>query len=807
MEEVVEEQERIITVNIYDAHASNANFKVKPSTTAADICKIILSKRDILSSESRFFSIVLVVTAFNSLKKNETHCLRTLKPNETLFETHRTIAEKMVSKYGFGGENKLENAGRWFFKDMRTSPIDLGANAEISGEYESDEDEEISQSDLSYLAKSERKGYLLKRSNTDFNLWRRWYCVLMDQLWCVDMSREKPRAKCVKLSGMIRYRDGYKTLDQLQIIIINSSDSKSHFFRAFNLIDQKKWIQDLNIKTRVAADNDSFAMAEVMITDEEDAKNFRVARQLGDVLDQAKTMEALAFRRAVELNTHTNASSTNQSICSPNPSLLAKITADSYSNSKTRSRSSSAASSTESSQTPRSGSVNTSSTTAGAGASTPVVKPNINDIISPVPSQLPRDEESASPISFAGRHGSLTECTNFSHPRCCSWLSLDTLSICDRVEGHYLVHELHRDSRIVTEIMLFIVDVHKYKEKLRRDLYISIVKQQQAAKYVYLKHILPQLQMANLDAYPDFSHEMMQLGGLSLGGEELSTNSSNKIMPSSPSRVLTSLSSKSAFSPTSGTAGSSNSSSSSGKLRMRSEYASRLRSRNSASQNLTTGSTATASTIAADVATSSAFAAINWALDVEVLMRVHRALFEIHAHAIEVQNGYVTQDPLLLVKYAAGTSKFRTKDRSVSTASTTSTAGASSSLALQVPTQQTATTSSSSSSGSFWPWWGGGSSAPSNGTSSQGTSAAASPVPTSHKCAGSPTSSSESGEVVVGIAAVGDASAASAGIAVPKAVPAGVSSVCANSAEGQGIKSPPQELFDEVVAALICKLN
>ena len=107
------DDEHVITVNIYDTRASNANFKVKQTTTAAEICKIILSKRDILSSESRFFSLVVVVTAFNPSKKIETHCLRTLKPNETLLDVQKLIMTKMMKKCSISDESKLENADKW----------------------------------------------------------------------------------------------------------------------------------------------------------------------------------------------------------------------------------------------------------------------------------------------------------------------------------------------------------------------------------------------------------------------------------------------------------------------------------------------------------------------------------------------------------------------------------------------------------------------------------------------------------------------------------------------------------------------
>jgi hypothetical protein len=781
--------ERVLTVNIYDTHASNANFKVKPATTAAEICKIILSKRDILSSESKYFSVVLVVTAFNAVKKVETHCLRTLKPNECLLEVQRTICTKMISKCGIADESKLENSAKWYFKDMRSNPIDLGSTSDICGEYDSDEDEEISHSDLSYLAKSERKGFLLKRSNTDFNLWRRWYCVLMDQLWCVDTAQEIARAKCVHLSGMIRYREGQKTLDQLQIIIINSADGKSHFFRAFNLIDQKKWLQDLNIKTRVAADNDTFAMAEMIITDEVDARCFRLAKQLDEVLDQPKVMEAIALRRAVELS---SGGGVGQSAPSPASSVLSDFTPTSRTASMKRLD----------------------------------AQPNVNFMLDTVQPSRGTDEVST-PTSAQRTPGSANrakanatfdEYVRLSHPRGCSCLPLENLQICERVEGHHLLHELHKDSRVVTEVMLFVLDVQRYREALRIDLKVPVAKKQQIAKDLYLKHIVPQLQHADLEAYPDFQHEMMQLGG------GVTSQSASKIVsPSSPSR-LSSLSSKaaSAVSPPAS------------RQSMRSEYSSRVRNRSFTSGG--GGSTKEASAAApprsASVeVVSSAFAAINWGVDVAVLMRVHTTLFEMHQRAVELQNGLVTQDPVQLLRYSAGTSKFRGgKDRPLSSA------------AAPVNGAQGTTTPSTTSS-SYWPWFGFASSAsnsaaPSPAPSRKGSDAAqlavAAGLPAAPGVGGTTAFaavaaaaavSSSSGDTSPG-PPVGIAEADAGGsskmlaledpstlVGVPSPVPSSTKSpVLALSSldgaeEASGLKAPPVTLFDEVVGVLIQKLS
>ena len=262
------EKERTITVNIYD-QTDNTNVQVSSTTTARNICQIILSGRDILPSEARFFTLVLIVSSVNALK-NDVPCLRTLKPEETLFDIQQRVIAKVTSKYGNLDESKSKSktkyAVKWYLKDIRTNPIDLGAMADICGEYSSDEDEAIAEVDVSYLANNgNQSGYLLKRSNSDVNLWRRRYCLLSEQLWCMGTSREGPRlAMGVAYNSMVRYREGNKTLDQLQIIIINASDGKSHFFRAFSVTEQKKWIADLThaLTLRAAADSDQATQLE-----------------------------------------------------------------------------------------------------------------------------------------------------------------------------------------------------------------------------------------------------------------------------------------------------------------------------------------------------------------------------------------------------------------------------------------------------------------------------------------------------------------------------------------------------------------
>lgn len=296
-----DESTQLMTVNIYDTHSATTILKVNSETRACDICKAIAHKFDISSDNAKFHSLVLVLTAYNSANKYNTHCVRTLTQNECPLDIRGILISKLIDKYNISDAKEVANTVRWYYKDIRTSPIEFGDSGEVSGEYSSDDEEVISHSDLAYLAKAERKGYLLKRSSKDQNLWRRWYCALTDHLWCVDINRDDPRAICIKLSGMIRYKQGnHSTLDQVQTIIINSL-KQTHFFRAFNVVEHRKWIEDLYVKTNYATDNDYFSMAEVIICDEELTKSKRIHKQVQDLLDLDMVYECLAEQRLFSL--------------------------------------------------------------------------------------------------------------------------------------------------------------------------------------------------------------------------------------------------------------------------------------------------------------------------------------------------------------------------------------------------------------------------------------------------------------------------------------------------------------------------
>jgi hypothetical protein len=141
----------LINVNIYDTHSSSTILKIYSNTMANDICKAIANKIDLSPEDAKFHSLVLVLTVFNTVKNYNIHCVRTLRPTETIIDVLSKLIGKLSSKHKINDTKELRDSARWYYKDIRTVPIDLGDAGEVSGEYSSDEESNISHSDLAYL--------------------------------------------------------------------------------------------------------------------------------------------------------------------------------------------------------------------------------------------------------------------------------------------------------------------------------------------------------------------------------------------------------------------------------------------------------------------------------------------------------------------------------------------------------------------------------------------------------------------------------------------------------------------------------
>ena len=237
---------RLLKVQLYDTKGSYTILEAYPGTKASDILDAIINKIDLTPEESTYYTLILVHSRLyqgSITPLSRYHCLKTLRSDDDVWETLNYVISKQASKYdkleGFGA-SKVHN--RWFFKDIRTTPVDMGDD--VSGNSSSDEEESISLSEMSYLRQGERRGYLLRRSNRDPNLWRKRYCVLTDKLWCMDVKRLYPRSRCIKIGASTIVTDRTPSLDYPNCLVIHDTGS-TNFLRASTTLEQHNWQDDI----------------------------------------------------------------------------------------------------------------------------------------------------------------------------------------------------------------------------------------------------------------------------------------------------------------------------------------------------------------------------------------------------------------------------------------------------------------------------------------------------------------------------------------------------------------------------------
>lgn len=253
---------KFISISLYDTLSSCTILRVTADTNVDDLMTTILSKVEILPNDYKYYTLVLVISGISELPDRcNHHCVRTLLPNEIILNVESELTMKQTLKYSL-----IHCSIQWYFKDIRSDPLELGEVGDlIEGESsDEEEEEEISLNDLSYIMQAEQTGYLLMRSSKDPNLWLQRFCILTDKLWCLNDGLKVPKASNILLNGSTILNSKDSTLDCKGAIVLKSNHGVRSFI-APSLLDQKSWIFELSLTAAIVTDNDVIGMAEVNI--------------------------------------------------------------------------------------------------------------------------------------------------------------------------------------------------------------------------------------------------------------------------------------------------------------------------------------------------------------------------------------------------------------------------------------------------------------------------------------------------------------------------------------------------------------
>lgn len=282
------EPTEFINVSLYDTLCSSTILKVTSETVTSDLIETIFKKVEVSVDDQKYFKLVFVVTGLrNSVKRTRRHCIRTLRYDERVLTVESQMMEKQILKWKF-----KDTTSRWFFKDTRSAPLELGEACDLTEDESSDDDTEISLNDFSCIQQADRSGYMLKRSSKDPNIWLLRYCVLTDKLWCVNDRLRCPRASCIGLNTNIKLQSRAPSLDCPGALILHSSHGL-HSFIAPSLSEQQSWLHEIAQKTALMADNDVIGMAEMIICDEANSRSHRMQTGMTPYLNSSTLRKSL----------------------------------------------------------------------------------------------------------------------------------------------------------------------------------------------------------------------------------------------------------------------------------------------------------------------------------------------------------------------------------------------------------------------------------------------------------------------------------------------------------------------------------
>jgi hypothetical protein len=282
------EPTEFINVSLYDTLSSSTILKVTSETVTSELIETIFKKIDVSVDDQKYFKLVFVVTGLrDSIKRTRRHCIRTLRHDDRVLYVESQMMEKQILKWQF-----KDTTSRWFFKDTRSAPLELGEACDLTEDESSDDDTEISLNDFSCIQQADRSGYMLKRSSKDPNVWLLRYCVLTDKLWCVNDRLRSPRASCISLNSNIKLQSKAPSLDCPGALILHSSHGL-HSFIAPSLSEQQSWLHEIAQKTALMADNDVIGMAEMMICDEADSRSHRMQTGIAPYLNSNTLRKSL----------------------------------------------------------------------------------------------------------------------------------------------------------------------------------------------------------------------------------------------------------------------------------------------------------------------------------------------------------------------------------------------------------------------------------------------------------------------------------------------------------------------------------
>lgn len=542
----VESSIQLIKVEIYNDTTSSSILKVLPDTTTKMVCESMANKLDIPPEQTKYFNLVLMISwqivtykdqsasnlsniasskasrIFNrdvSSIPSRTY-VRTLRSTECVQAVYQKILSKQIEKYNslsFNASRSLDDFNvKWIYKDMRAIP--LSCNEKYCAEdiscnnSSSDEEEDISIHDLQYINQFERRGYMLRRSKRDPNIWRKRYCILSDNLWCINThnlvdkffedtsvttltsTMEKLMQQSFTVTNSITRNRRVKGLqipiggrqfrifDRVQgfeyphciaLQLPNKGSSQNIvFLRTMNASDKSLWLSELQKKAIINFDSESIHMADLILSDEVKVQANKLVKEIVNPIEKIflipESQECPISSINPDVSLFEDLNSSNVSSTSPIKPF-----------------------STESSF------VSSSNIKSNHGND---VKQEVSSF--DVSSSLIISSEPISPSKVAFNLNRLKYQNNSSRNVKLPYSvdTQDTISLqIHSLLNYSILHSFHISHPNLASMITFLADVSRYKQLYRVEIVPNCRKLWIAILTIYHKHILPQIAIINED--------------------------------------------------------------------------------------------------------------------------------------------------------------------------------------------------------------------------------------------------------------------------------------------------------------------
>ena len=261
--------------------------------------------------------------------------VKTLKAGDALLKT-RDLMKKYLTYLGEDAWDEYKNKTfnddtldqvninmRWFVRSNDQPPLSL--SGELSGEESSDEEtvdasveieRESEERNLrnvllnrTFRSEIRMKGFLLKQSRVDANVWRRVWCVLVDgQLWYITRMKQWPfnitdSSSPTSIQKKSLWRSKHRHIRLLRAQVTEPSERNSlnqnapfafevrtlqgdvHVFQAGSREIQLRWLSAIANEIITCYDSNNIELAELIINDEQEARTRRFEESVSSFLE------------------------------------------------------------------------------------------------------------------------------------------------------------------------------------------------------------------------------------------------------------------------------------------------------------------------------------------------------------------------------------------------------------------------------------------------------------------------------------------------------------------------------------------